>query len=308
MKRLVIIMLLAMPVSKVWAQGCSDAGFCTIGAMQSSQANAADKDNHNSIALSYGFGGGDVDAFIMTPQLEVTKAVGKKGSLEARLPFYTASGSIGNSSGIGDLIVNYTHSLGSSSLLSFKGTIGARVGLGNANAVDKGLPLPMPYQSNLGSTDLILGVSAAWKNKVSASVAYQQPLVQYNENGYLPGVLVNTDATYDDYPPSRMLNRKSDVLLRVDYHFRIKKLGFAAGPLFIYHLGKDEVTLLNGTVANVTGSDGLTLNATASVFYSTSKWKADIAAGTPFVVRDVRPDGLTRAWVVTPRFTWYWGK
>ena len=300
-------MLLVIPASKARAQGCSDAGFCTIGAMQAS-ANAANKENRNSIALSYGLGGGEVDAFIMTPQLELTKSVGKNGSLEARLPFYMASGSIGSSSGIGDLIVNYTHSLGSSKLLSFKGTIGARIGLGNANAIDKGLLLPMPYQGNLGSTDLVLGVSAAWKNKVSASVAYQQPLLQYNENGYLPGAFANTDATYDDYPPSRMLNRRPDVLLRVDYHFRIKKLGFSAGPLLIYHLGEDEVTLLNGTVARVIGSDGLTLNATASAFYSTAKWKADIAAGTPFIVRDVRPDGLTRAWVVTPRFTWYWGK
>lgn len=283
-------------------QGCSDAGFCTTGAMKGGNTNAG----NNTIALSFGINNGEEGTTILVPQLELTKSIGKKGYIEANLPFIIASGDLGNNAALGDVILTYTRNVYQVKSLSFNGTIGTRVSTGNADASDNNIALPMPYQSNLGTTDLILGISAKWKNYLSGAIGYQQPIIQYNNNEYLPASLSGMPT--GDYFASRHLKRKGDVLLRLQGHFTLKKLGISAGPLFIYHLGEDFITLQNGTTIPLAGSDGLTLNITANAYYTFSKWKADISFGTPMIVRDSRPDGLTRSVVVVPRLTYTFKK
>ncbi|MGF2413571.1 MAG: hypothetical protein ACQUYJ_14665, partial [Ferruginibacter sp.] len=62
-----------------------------------------------------------------------------------------------------------------------------------------------------------------------------------------------------------------------------------------------------GNISNspiaLNGSEGLTLNGTTALHYTINhKFSIGLLAGVPFVVRDIRPDGLTRKFVVSPEF------
>ncbi len=82
-----------------------------------------------------------------------------------------------------------------------------------------------------------------------------------------------------------------------------KKWSVTGGLLGIYHLGKDTYIDANTSAAPIPikGSEGLTLNATAIARYQVSnKFSIGLSGGVPLVVRDVRPDGLTRKFVIAP--------
>ena len=132
--------------------------------------------------------------------------------------------------------------------------------------------------------------------------AIQQPLSGTNRNTFLPAYW-NTAAA-NKYSPTNTFKRKGDVLLRAGYNLITKnKLDLNIGLLGIYHLGED--TYINGNVSNdaiaLTGSAGLTLNGTAALRYKVNdKFSLGLSGGVPFVVRDIRPDGLTRKFVISP--------
>ena len=77
----------------------------------------------------------------------------------------------------------------------------------------------------------------------------------------------------------------------------------APGLLGIYRLTEDEITDDTGTQVAVEGSDGLTMNITATAAYAVSnRFGLQLMFGAPAVVRDVRPDGLTRSLVLNLGF------
>jgi hypothetical protein len=67
----------------------------------------------------------------------------------------------------------------------------------------------------------------------------------------------------------------------------------------IYHLSNDKYTNNLGIENEIKGSQGLTLNGNAYLDYEINNKNAlQLNVGMPFVVRDARPDGLTRSFVV----------
>ena len=69
--------------------------------------------------------------------------------------------------------------------------------------------------------------------------------------------------------------------------------------LFIYHLGEDSFENIFGQRENIKGSDGLTINGNLIASYTFTKQSSiELSVATPFVVRDIRPDGLTRSFVL----------
>jgi hypothetical protein len=110
-----------------------------------------------------------------------------------------------------------------------------------------------------------------------------------------------------NYPPSFMFDRKGDLLIRASRGFgNLKDLSFNAGLLAIYHLGEDQYTnpFEGNKVLPINGSSGLTLNLTGAAYWQAGKrTRVGITAGLPLVVRDVRPDGLTRSWVLVPEIS-----
>ena len=74
----------------------------------------------------------------------------------------------------------------------------------------------------------------------------------------------------------------------------------STGILALYRLQKDIITDKYGNRIAVNGSDGLTLNLTGSLQYEfSSRTGINLSFGTPLVVREVRPDGLTREFVLS---------
>ncbi len=287
------------------AQGCSDAGFCSAGALQPGLPAHDSTKMANEYGGSLTYGSGENGTSVITLQAEAKINTSAKGFIEARLPFTFVSGNLGAHSGVGDPIVTYSHLISApQSVHPITATIGTRIGIGNADAKDKGVLLPMPYQSGLGTTDLIVGLGMKFARYFSFAAGYQQPLFQYNNNGYLPDTVYPVMKNDHRYFASRDLVRKGDVLIRAEANYSWKKFSASLGPLLIYHLGKDRYTDAAGNDATLTGSEGITLNIAGSISCNSNVGMFTLLFGMPVVVRDYRPDGLTRAAVFTLRYTW----
>jgi hypothetical protein len=283
------------------AQGCSDAGFCTAGALQHSKAT--DSVSASSIGLSLTIGSGEQGVSIFVPQLEWKHSLGPHWNVEAKLSYYIANGNLGTHSGLGDPIVTATRAWMQKSHWRLFATAGVRVSLSDGSASDeRSRPLPMPYQQGLGTTDLIGGLAAQYRHWLFLSVGYQQPVLQYNNNAYLAEALPQEEAEYKSYFDSRELERRGDVLLRAEGMYARRQWSFSGGALLIYHLGNDHITDLLGQDASVEGSKGLTLNLAAKLGYIKGKSHCEIGGGAPIVYRKARPDGLTRHWLITLRY------
>jgi hypothetical protein len=237
---------------------------------------------------------------ILIPQVEWTQQVAKHLQLELKLSYYIARGDFESHSGIGDPIVSLSRRWQPNGSVQLSFTAGTRISLTDASATTKeGSPLPMPYQTGLGTADGIVGLGLQYKRWLSVSAGYQQPIIHYNNNGYLASIYQGAPQEFSAHFDSRKLRRSGDVLLRADAVLARKHWNLAAGPLLIYHLANDKVTLLNGEQVGLAESNGLTANLTAKAGYMRKRMRYELSAGAPFIVRKQRPDGLTRHWTIS---------
>ena len=93
MKHLVSISLLFLATTFVFSQGCSDAGFCTMGAMRPDQAYSK-KINFKlrAIELSQYRGKSTLTPVIHVTNLDFTFAINEKNSFQLKFPYQTVSG------------------------------------------------------------------------------------------------------------------------------------------------------------------------------------------------------------------------
>nr|MBP7274271.1 hypothetical protein [Saprospiraceae bacterium] len=78
----------------------------------------------------------------------------------------------------------------------------------------------------------------------------------------------------------------------------VQNLKITPSLLPIFHLTNDKYTDITGVEKEITGSQGLTLHGNIYLdyhIYTTNALQLNI--GMPFVVRDARPDGLTRGFI-----------
>ncbi|MCP9753529.1 DoxX family protein [Ferruginibacter sp. HRS2-29] len=292
-----------LPAHKIMAQGCSDAGFCTIGHLNQQQTDNENK-RHQKISLLLSAGVGDESVFVFTPGLQYDNQFNKKWALQAKITANSANGDLGSAAGLGDIFLSGIYSLPSKNNWQLSFTAGTKLPLNQSDLKQDGRSLPMQYQSSLGTIDLITGITIT-NNQWQFAAGWQQPLTGRNKNHFLPAYWASETA--DKYIPSNDLNRRADVLLRAGYHFKLNtKFSFNAGLLGICHLGED--TYIDGNISNkpiaIKGSGGLTLNATALASYQLNdKITLSLTGAVPFIVRDVRPDGLTREFVVSPEIS-----
>lgn len=299
----ILIAILFQPFAAVLGQGCSDAGFCTIGKLNQLK-DGDDGKNHQKFSVLLPVGVGDENVFVFTPGLQYDNQLNKKWAIQAKITANAASGNLGRASGLGDIYLSGTYSFATAGKWNVSATLGTKLPLNQGNLKVDNKPLPMQYQSSLGTVDLISGISIANSNWQFAA-GWQQPLTGINRNQFLP-VYWNTPEAAK-YLPSNDFNRKGDVLLRAGYLYKASsKLSLNGGLLGIYHLGQD--TYIDGAISNkaisIKGSDGLTLNATLAARYKIGKRvQIGISGGVPLVIRDVRPDGLTRSFVIAPEIS-----
>jgi hypothetical protein len=77
-----------------------------------------------------------------------------------------------------------------------------------------------------------------------------------------------------------------------------KNLKLTPSVLSIYHLSNDKFTDEFNVEREIIGSEGLTLNGNVFLDYQINQKNGiQVNFGIPFIVRDTRPDGLTRSFI-----------
>jgi hypothetical protein len=250
------------------AQGCSDAGFCTIGDIEHT--------SKNTFIVATTFAKGENNISIFSPYIEYHRKLSDKIGLQSKMTSQNSSLNGVSHFNFGDLFLATSYNI-SDKLNAFVGT---KIPLSNPDIKHDSRILPMEYQASLGTFDLLLGVNYQIQ-KFNLGLSYQQPLIQ-NNKGF-----------WGDY------KRSADLLAKVNYNWAInKKLTIDPSAQFIYHLQNDQS---NGI--DINDSKGLTLNAVLNFSYKlSSKNSINLIAASPLAVRKSRPDGLTRKFVATLQY------
>ncbi len=294
------VILFLLQTNFVKSQGCSDAGFCSMGSIK---LNPVDTSSIYDQKLSVNVAGGigDESVVVFTAAVQYEKKWNSHLLTQAKITGNYASGNLGQVFGIGDLFISGSYSFKKKHKWESSILVGIKLPLNKSNLSAENKDLPMQYQSSLGTVDFIGGLSVTNQRWLFA-LAIQQPISNLNENKFLPSYW--SDSRAIKYPATYNFKRKGDVLGRITYTYsKFKKIKLSGGLLGIYHLGKDTYFDINKSTdqIEIKGSDGLTLNATLGGWIAlNSKLFIGFTGGIPLIVREIRPDGLTRSIVASP--------
>lgn len=302
--RIFIFLVLSFLPAIAVAQGCSDAGFCTMGAMRPDQ-NYSKKVNIKLRSVEYNFYRGKTTTtpVVYAHTIEFNATINDVSALQVKVPYMHVSGNLGNNQGLGDVSVSFTRNFNKWKDWEVNGTIGLKIPTNNSNrnfssenTSEVAVPLPMYYQVSLGSYDVIAGASilkSDWLFATGVQVALTQ-----NENSFAIGdwSAYPSQGYLRNYDEGRDLKRGTDIMLRVERNFRFVNYNFSIGLLPIYRITRDEVFIpdLDRRV-KLPGTTGLALSGLVSFGYSLDvQNKLKLIYGYKFTDRDVNPDGLTR--------------
>ncbi|MCC7303259.1 MAG: hypothetical protein IT233_11515 [Bacteroidia bacterium] len=244
------------------------------------------------------YGSGERNTSILTFQLEGTVRLYKqKMFAQLKIPYSFVNGNLGSLQAPGDLTLSLSYYLIEKRKKNLVLTLGGKFPTNDANLLVNNRPLPMPYQTSLGSYDLLTGIKFAYKSW-EITAGYQHAFTETN-NMYLHQPFAKDAEVYNNFFESNQMKRADDAIFRISRSFRIKKATLNAGALGIYHLQEDTYIDTSGIRISATGSSGLTLNLNASAVFKLNKTSdlTFLVAG-PVVNRKTRTDGLTRQFVV----------
>lgn len=248
-----------------------------------------------SMEVSFYRGTTTLTPIVYVATLDASFSVGKKNSFQVKLPFQAVQGRLANTSGIGDISLCFTRTIYASEKFDVSVSLGSKIPTNKSNKTENGFPLPMYYQTSLGTYDAIAGISLVNRKWLFAT-GIQVPLNK-NHNEFLWGRWAGSgeDPAYiEKYARANQLKRGIDVMLRVERNFRFSRLNFSVGMLPIYRITNDEIELPEGRV-KPDGAKGLALSAIGTVGYSFNvKSGVRLLMGHKIVQRDENPDGLTR--------------
>ena len=309
--QLLLTGLIIFSAQSVFAQGCSDAGFCTMGAMKPSQVYTR-KINFKlrSAELSYGRAKTTLSPVITAVTADLTFGLNEKTSFQFKLPYYWVSGNLGETSGLSDISYSFTRNMYSTEKFHINATLGGKIPtnksdldseveqqfLSDGLAAGASTDLPMYYQTSLGSWDVVAGgsyISQKWMFATGIQIALTE-----NENEFRWSQWQNypSESYLNSHPHAINLKRGVDVMLRAERAFHFSKWDIRAGLLPIFRVTKDERTnAMTGAREKVDGSTGMALTAIASVAYHfNTNNSATLLYGHKITDREVNPDGLTR--------------
>lgn len=293
---LLSIVFSTLQMNFLMGQGCSDAGFCTINSFKPN-GGVSNMDLTNQFKIGTFYGQADHAISVFGGYIEYNKQLGKKLGVDAKLTTIAQSGNGISTFGISDIFINANYA--ASDKLRF--TLGAKIPLTQANKSKDNLPLPMDYQSSLGTFDLIVGLGyEVYKFQLVAAI--QQPLSQ-NDNQFL-ATKYSINSPLRAFQSTNQLERSSDILWRISYPiYSGTKIKLTPSLLPIHHLKDDKYTDESNIKKDIVGSKGLTLNANMYLDYEFNQKNAlQINVGMPLIVRDARPDGLTRSVIINLEF------
>jgi hypothetical protein len=282
--------------NSLFSQGCSDAGFCTVNSFKPNNSEQTIVSN-NQFKIGTFFGSADNSIVVIGNYFEYNRQLNENFSADLKLTTLAQSGNGISTFGLADAFVNINYKASEKIQL----TIGGKIPMSKANNSENGLPLPMDYQASLGTFDIILGVGYKL-DKFQVVAAFQQPLTQNNNQFFASAQ--STTSNLKSIQTTNNFKRSGDVLLRISYPVKLnQKLNLVPSLLPIYHLSNDKFTDEFNIERQILGSKGLTLNGNVFLDYNlNSKNTIQLSMAAPFVVRDSRPDGLTRGFVANVEY------
>ncbi len=303
MKKYYLFFLTALIIQgNLLSQGCSDAGFCSLGILKNNRHSEAEK---YSLSIGSAFGLGEQNTGILNSYIEFGVKQNDHLSYQLKLTSVYAGGFLGSVFNLGDAFgfINFTPERSGKDQISFLS--GFKIPLSFANDKNSlGKPLPLDYQSSLGTFDLIEGINYIGNGKWEFNAGIQIPVINKNKNTFFPDEY--SDRRVENFLPTNNFKRKGDALLRAGRYLFIEGTSIVLKPniLAIYHLGNDRFENRLGKNESIPGSAGLTLNAglTASKRFKNNN-QLEIITAAPFIVRDKRPDGLTRSIVINVQYS-----
>lgn len=319
-KKLISIIILSIAVLStseiVKGQGCSDAGFCTMGAMKPSQIYTRQINfKLRSAELSFGRGKTTLSPVLHVVTMDLTFGINEKTSFQFKLPYQTVKGNLGQTSGLSDISYSFTRNVYSTEQFHINATIGGKIPTNKSDLdsdvksehITSGLPagtstdLPMYYQTSLGSVDFVAGASFI-SQKWMFATGIQMALTE-NENDFRFEQWANyPDENYlrDNFLANN-LKRGTDIMFRVERAFHYSNVDIRLGLLPIFRISKDEITdTATNERGKLDGTTGMALTALLNVAYHfNTNHSIKALYGKKLTDRDVNPDGLTRENVAT---------
>ncbi len=306
--RILIILICCVISASAFSQGCSDAGVCTAGSLRSDAIPMAiGKDSippKYTLIITPAIGMGEQSVINFTPTVDLTYQAAERLAFNLKIGFNLANGDLGTAYGASDLFLSGIVYFIKKEKMSLSFIGGAKFSVQKANFSIDDKVLPLSYQSGVGTNDLLLGLSFNYKTWY-AGAGFQHSFSR-STNTFSHEIYDSTSVALNHFESNR-LKRAPDFVLRAEKKFIIKKirLGLGAGVVMIYHVANDELENSDGDDIEIIGSKGTTLNITAGVNYKINhSWSVNVGVGFPVLVRDVRPDGLTRSWVIFPSLTY----
>ncbi len=211
MRTTLLLLLLSLSVV-AFGQGCSDAGFCTMGAMKPDQPYSKKiAVKLQSAELSFYRGTTTLTPVIYVATADLNFSIRRKNTLQLKLPYQMITGRLANTAGMGDISLCFTRNIYSSDKFALNLSLGAKIPTnGSDKATDTGLPLPMYYQTSLGTYDLISGISLINRKWLFAT-GIQVPLNHNNNQFVWSAWASSSEKEYvDRYNQARDLKRGVD--------------------------------------------------------------------------------------------------
>ncbi len=295
-----------------FSQGCADAGFCTMGAMRPDQNFSKQASlKLRSAEISHYVGLTKFKNVIRAYQIDLNIGITDKYTFQAKVPYMSNTGVLGEAQGIGDLSLSLTRNIVAKEKYQINATVGMKTFLNTQDQTSAdNLPLPMYYQTSLGTTDFITGISfitkkwliaTGWQKVIVGSNSANGKTANNNKFWWEPwkGHEKWTEASH--YPESHWLRRRADIMLRIQRDFRFSKWSFFAGTLTIWRPRRDDWwNPSTGWWEESIGSDGMAHNFLfGGGFNINTKSAIKLSNAIRIKRRDFNPDGLSREYVNT---------
>ncbi|HYI76395.1 MAG TPA: hypothetical protein VEW65_02170 [Chryseolinea sp.] len=241
-----------------------------------------------------------VTPIIYVGTADLNFSLNAKTSFQIKVPFQAVQGRLANTSGLGDISLCITRTLITRENFDINFSVGGKIPTNNSSKDADGLPLPMYYQTSLGTYDFISGISFISRNWLFAT-GIQIP---FNKNGneFLWEAWQGTseEAYILNYNQANELQRGTDIMFRVERNWRFSRLNFSLGLLPIYRINNDEISRSNGSRIKPDGAQGLAMSAIFTTGFSLDvRSGLKLLLGHKLVKRHNNPDGLTREFVST---------
>ncbi|HAP59677.1 MAG TPA: hypothetical protein DCR93_09275 [Cytophagales bacterium] len=279
------------------AQGCSDAGFCTMGALRPDQKFSRRVNFRlRSVEVSQYLGMTRFDDLVWVTTAEATFGLNNDNYFHIKLPYQHTVGPLGEHGGLSDLSLSYTRTLRREENWQVSASVGVKVPMSAPNLTSpEGLPLPMYYQPTLGTYDIIAGASWISKNWLFATGIQHALTRTPSDFLWAPWQGHPMEEIILLYPQSNNLRRGTDVMVRVERSLRLGNKNFYLGMLPIYRLQEDIIVRPDGTEIQVADTNGLVLTALGGFGYQFStKMGIKGLVGYRLIQREKNPDGLSR--------------